>query len=161
MKIEFLDIWDVDMKKRDETNKILDHTALYHSENLIVQRGQEFQVNITFNRLYNPNKDKFAVELVIVSNPQYSKNTYVPVFSTEDRQSSWPGRVIRTSDVLTVVVMPAANCIVGKYQMYAAEANLYGIRTTKRYKSRYIYVHVNPWEAVAFLNPSNAERKVL
>ncbi|XP_061525822.1 coagulation factor XIII A chain [Phycodurus eques] len=153
---EFLDILDVDMmKKRDGTNKILHHTALYHSDNLIVRRGQEFQFNITFNRPYNPSKDKFAVELVIGANPQYSKNTYVPVFPTEDRQSSWPGRVIRTSDnVLTMGVMPAANCIVGKYQMYVAVGTPYGIRRTKRDKSRYIYVLFNPWEAAdaVFLN---------
>ncbi|XP_061664425.1 coagulation factor XIII A chain isoform X2 [Syngnathoides biaculeatus] len=158
---EFLDISDVDMmKKRDETNKIRHHTALYNSENLIVRRGQEFQVNVSFNRPYNPKKDKFALEFVIGSNPQYSKNTYIPVFPTEDRQTSWPGRVIRTSDnVVSMGVLPAANCIVGKYQMYVAVATPYGIRRTKRDKSRYVYVLFNPWEAAdAVFLDDNAER---
>ncbi|XP_077357690.1 coagulation factor XIII A chain [Festucalex cinctus] len=144
---EFLDIWDVDlMRKRDESNKILHHTSLYNCDNLVVRRGQEFQVNITFNRPYKPNKDKFALEFVIGPSPQYSKNTYVPVFPTEDKQTSWPGRVINTSDnVLSMGVTPAANCIVGKYQMYVAVATPYGIRRTKQDKSRYVYVLFNPW----------------
>lgn len=63
---EYLDIWDVDMLKRlDQTNKEEHHTSLYSSDFLIVRRGQEFQIKITFNRPYKPNEDKFAVEFVI------------------------------------------------------------------------------------------------
>ncbi|XP_077399589.1 coagulation factor XIII A chain [Vanacampus margaritifer] len=146
---EFLDIWDVDlMRNRDESNKTLHHTSPYNCDNLIVRRGQEFQVNITFNRPYKPNTDKFAVEFVIGSSPQYSKNTYVPVFPTEDKQTSWPGRIINTSDnAVTMGITPAANCIVGKYQMYVAVATPYGIRRTKQDKKRYVYVLFNPWVA--------------
>lgn len=53
------------IKKPDESNKIDHHTALYHSDYLIVRRGQEFQVKITFDRDYKPAEDKFAVEFVI------------------------------------------------------------------------------------------------
>lgn len=63
---EFLDIWDVDlMKKREQGNMIAHHTAAYQGNFLIVRRGQEFQLEITFDRPYQPNKDKFAVEFVI------------------------------------------------------------------------------------------------
>lgn len=62
---EYLDIWDVDMMRRpDEINKKRHHTVHYNSENLIVRRGQEFEVKITFNRAYKPT-DKIAVEFVI------------------------------------------------------------------------------------------------
>lgn len=64
--LDYLDIWDVDMiGKPDENNKIDHHTDLYQSNYLIVRRGQEFQVKITFDRTYNPADDKFAVEFVI------------------------------------------------------------------------------------------------
>ncbi|KAM9833285.1 coagulation factor XIII A chain [Syngnathus typhle] len=158
---EFLDIWDVDMmKRRDQANKIEHHTASYNSDYLIIRRGQEFQVDITFNRPYEPNKDKFAVEFVIGSSPQYSKNTYIPVFPDEDKQSSWPGRVIKSwENVLSVAVTPAANCIVGKYQLYVAVATPYGIRRTTRDKSRYVYVLFNPWMAAdAVFLDDHAER---
>lgn len=64
--LDFLDIWDVDMMKMpDGTNKTDHHTTLYNSDYLIVRRGQEFQVKITFSRPYKPSEDKFALEFVI------------------------------------------------------------------------------------------------
>ncbi|XP_061816545.1 coagulation factor XIII A chain isoform X1 [Nerophis lumbriciformis] len=146
---EFLDVWDVDMmRKRDETNKVLHHTAMYHSEYLIVRRAQEFQIKITFNRPYDANKDKIAVEFVIGASPQYSKNTYIPVFPTEERRSPWQGRIIQTSDNMLIMgIIPTATCIVGKYHMYVAVVTPFGIRRTKRDKSRDVYVLFNPWAA--------------
>lgn len=53
------------MRRPEELNKKQHHTELFNSDYLIVRRGQEFQVKITFNRPYNPATDKFAVEFVI------------------------------------------------------------------------------------------------
>ena len=53
------------MRSPDEINKTQHHTKFYNSDSLIVRRGQEFQVKITFNRPYKPASDKFAVEFVI------------------------------------------------------------------------------------------------
>lgn len=146
---EYLDIWDVDMMKRpDERNKIDHHTMLFNSDYLIVRRGQEFQVKITFNRTYKPAEDKFAVEFAIGSNPQYSKGTYVPVFPTKERQSSWAGRITQTSDnVVTMGITPDASCIVGKYHLYVAVLTPHGIRRTRRDNSRDLYILFNPWAA--------------
>nr|BAT61945.1 transglutaminase FactorXIII [Oryzias latipes] len=144
---EFLDIWDVDMIRRiDESNKLEHHTELYNSENLIVRRGQEFQIKLTFNRPYKPDEDKFAVEFTIGSSPQFSKGTYIPVFFTKERQSSWAGRAIANSDnIVTVGITPATNCIVGKYNLYVAVVTPYGVRRTRPDKSREMYILFNPW----------------
>uniref|UniRef100_A0A3Q3MA32 protein-glutamine gamma-glutamyltransferase n=1 Tax=Mastacembelus armatus TaxID=205130 RepID=A0A3Q3MA32_9TELE len=144
---EFLDINDVDMmRKPDENNKIEHHTTLYSSDVLIVRRGQEFQVKITFNRPYKPAEDKFAVEFVIGSNPQYSKGTYIPVFPAKERKSSWESRITDTSDnVVTVGITPEANAIVGKYHMYVTVVTPFGVRRTKRDNSRDLYILFNPW----------------
>ncbi|XP_037614205.1 coagulation factor XIII A chain [Sebastes umbrosus] len=144
---EYLDITEVDMlKERNESNKIEHHTELYNSDYLVVRRGQEFQVKIKFNRPYKPETDKFAVEFVIGSNPQYSKGTYIPVFITKDRQSSWAGRITNTAgNTVTMGITPAANCIVGKYHMYVAVVTPFGIRRTRRDESRNLYILFNPW----------------
>lgn len=69
---EFLDILAVDMMRMpNEINKTQHHTTFYNSDSLIVRRGQEFQVKITFNRPYKPASDKFAVEFVI-GKPEWS-----------------------------------------------------------------------------------------
>lgn len=70
---------------------------------------------------------------------------------TQDRQSSWLGRIIDTSDtVVTMGILPVANCIVGKYHMYVAVVTPYGIRRTRRDKSRDLYILFNPWVAGEF-----------
>lgn len=146
---EFLDIWDTDMIKRPaEVNKQQHHTAQYNSDHLIVRRGQEFQVKVTFNRPYKPTEDKFALEFVIGANPQYSKGTYIPVFTTSERQSSWRGRVTNSSsNMVTIGITPTADCIVGKYQMYVAVMTPFGIRRTRKDDSRNLYILFNPWVA--------------
>lgn len=53
------------VSKPEETNKQQHRTTFYESKFLIVRRGQEFQVKISFNRPYKPKEDKFAVEFVI------------------------------------------------------------------------------------------------
>uniref|UniRef100_A0A8C4GQM7 protein-glutamine gamma-glutamyltransferase n=1 Tax=Dicentrarchus labrax TaxID=13489 RepID=A0A8C4GQM7_DICLA len=145
----FLDIWDVDMMRRpNEINKMQHHTVSYNSDYLVVRRGQEFQVKITFNRPYKPAEDKFAVEFTIGSSPQFSKGTYIPVFPTSERQSSWEGRITNTSEnTVTLGITTAANCIVGKYHLYVAVMTPFGIRRTRRDDSRALYILFNPWAA--------------
>lgn len=53
------------MRGKKEINKQQHHTDFYSSDYLIVRRGQEFQVKISFNRPYKPAEDKFALEFVI------------------------------------------------------------------------------------------------
>uniref|UniRef100_A0A8C5HY27 protein-glutamine gamma-glutamyltransferase n=1 Tax=Gouania willdenowi TaxID=441366 RepID=A0A8C5HY27_GOUWI len=134
------------LKSRHGSNMSKHHTMFFNSDNLIVRRGQEFQVKVTFNRPYKPAKDKFALEFVIGSSPQFSKGTYIPVFPNKERQSSWEGRITNTSDnVVTMGITPQTSCIVGKYHMYVAIQTPFGIRRTRRDKSRDLYILFNPW----------------
>lgn len=159
---EFLDIFNVDMMKRpDEINRQQHHTDFFHNNNLIVRRGQEFQVKIEFNRPYNPAQDKFAVEFIIGNSPQYSKGTYIPVFPNKERLTSWEGRIADTSgNFVTVGVTAKADTIVGKYHMYVAVMTPFGIRRTRRDDSRDMYILFNPWvkEDAVFLD-DEAERQ--
>ncbi|XP_054457356.1 coagulation factor XIII A chain [Anoplopoma fimbria] len=160
---EYLDIWDVDMmKKPDESNRIQHRTMLFNTDYLIVRRGQEFQVKIVFDRPYKPGTDIFAIEFAIGSSPQYSKGTYIPVFLTKARQSSWGGRIIGTADnTVTVGVTPTADCIVGKYNMYIAVKTPFGIRRTRQDKTRDLYVLFNPWvsDDAVFLDDENERQE--
>uniref|UniRef100_A0A668UZR3 Transglutaminase N-terminal domain-containing protein n=1 Tax=Oreochromis aureus TaxID=47969 RepID=A0A668UZR3_OREAU len=102
--------------------------------------------------LFNFNKGDHVNVLMFAapsgSSPQFSKGTYVPVFPTRERQTTWEGRITNTSDnVVTMAITPAANCIVGKYQMYVAVVTPYGIRRTRKESSRDMYILFNPWAA--------------
>ncbi|KAF7659473.1 hypothetical protein LDENG_00296970 [Lucifuga dentata] len=144
---EFLDIQDVNMLRRpNEINKIQHNTTFYSSDYLIIRRGQEFQIKITFSRPYKPDTDKFAVEFLIGSSPQYNKGTYIPVLPTKTHQSSWAGCIVNTSDnVVTMGITPSAGCIVGKYSLYVAVVTPYGIRRTRRNEHHDLYILFNPW----------------
>ncbi|KPP62409.1 hypothetical protein Z043_119410 [Scleropages formosus] len=159
--IEFLDIWDVNMLNQpNEINKRNHHTHLYATENLIVRRGQEFQIRITFDRPYKPTQDHFLVEFVIGSYPQVSKGTYIPLRVDEELSGSWRGRVVQTMDnMVTVGITPAPDCIVGRFRMYVAVITPYGIRRTQKDPSRDVYILFNPWSPAdtVFLN-DEAER---
>uniref|UniRef100_A0A665URW3 protein-glutamine gamma-glutamyltransferase n=1 Tax=Echeneis naucrates TaxID=173247 RepID=A0A665URW3_ECHNA len=139
----------------NERNKIEHHTEQYNSDQLIVRRGQEFKIKIDFNRPFNPAEDKFAVEFIIGSSPDYNKGTYIPVFPTAERQSAWKGRITdQMGTEVTMGITPLANCIVGKYSLYVAVSTPFGIRRTKRDRSRELYILFNPWASgdAVFLN---------
>lgn len=85
------------------------------------------------------------------SSPQFSKGTYIPVFPTSERQSTWTGRIINTNEnMVTMGITPLASCIVGKYNMYVAVMTPFGIRRTRRDSSRDLYILFNPWVAGQF-----------
>ena len=80
------------------------------------------------------------------SSPQSSKGTYIPVFPSEERNTSWKGRVVDTADnILTMGITPTADSIVGKYRLYVAVLTPFGIRRTRRDPNLDIYVLFNPW----------------
>uniref|UniRef100_A0A6Q2ZFI9 Transglutaminase-like domain-containing protein n=1 Tax=Esox lucius TaxID=8010 RepID=A0A6Q2ZFI9_ESOLU len=145
--IEFLDIWEVDMlQTQSGVNKPQHNTHVYANDRLIVRRGQEFQLKVTFDRAYKPSEDQFAVEFVIGASPQFNKGTYIPVFVNKERQSPWPGRVVDSTDnVVTLGITPAPDCIVGKWRVYLAVMTPYGIRRTKWDETRDVYILFNPW----------------
>ncbi|KAJ8386889.1 hypothetical protein AAFF_G00164860 [Aldrovandia affinis] len=153
---EFLDIKEVDMLSGpDEMNKREHHTELYSNPLLIVRRGQEFQIKVTFNRAYEPSRDQFLLEFVIGNSPQTSKGTYIPVFPDPERVGLWRGRVLDSTDrTVTVGITAAPDCIVGRFRLYVAVLTPYGIRRTRRDPKRELYVLFNPWASddAVFLN---------
>ncbi|KAG8442426.1 hypothetical protein GDO86_011274, partial [Hymenochirus boettgeri] len=63
---DYLEVQNVHLfKKVNEINKREHHTNRYYNNNLIIRRGQTFNIQIDFNRPYNPEKDRFWVEYVI------------------------------------------------------------------------------------------------
>lgn len=59
-----LEVRSIDLlKSNKETNRLEHHTDRYHSENLIIRRGQTFQMSIELSRPFNSKTDKLYLDL--------------------------------------------------------------------------------------------------
>ncbi|XP_060706293.1 coagulation factor XIII A chain-like [Hemiscyllium ocellatum] len=163
----FLEIWSVDVHPNpDDINRRQHHTALYDCSNLIVRRGQPFQVTITVNRAIDLEKDRLWIEFLIGRYPDRTKGTYIPILIKEQlEKGQWGAKVVSIwNNALTLSVMSSPQCIVGRFRMYVAVMTPYGIRRTVRDKDTDIYILFNPWceeDAVYLDNDAEKEEYVL
>uniref|UniRef100_A0A8D0BUG8 Coagulation factor XIII A chain n=1 Tax=Salvator merianae TaxID=96440 RepID=A0A8D0BUG8_SALMN len=143
-----LEVQEIFLFNREyDRNKREHHTDKYYNLKLIVRRGQPFHIQITFTRQYNPEKDQFWIEYVIGRYPQENKGTYIVVPLVQELQSGkWGATITHSNDrTIDLNVMPAANCIVGKFRMYVATLTPAGILRTRRNPNTDTYILFNPW----------------
>ncbi|XP_070603301.1 coagulation factor XIII A chain isoform X2 [Erythrolamprus reginae] len=145
-----------------EINKKEHHTDKYYNFKLIVRRGQSFHIQITFTREYNPEKDQFWIEYLIGRYPQQNKGTYIRVPLVQELENDkWGAKIThRANTSVALNIMPAADCIVGKFRMYVAVLTPMGILRTRRNLDTDTYILFNPWckEDAVFMDEED-ERK--
>ncbi|XP_023655948.1 coagulation factor XIII A chain-like isoform X2 [Paramormyrops kingsleyae] len=140
---EFLQVTQVDMLW--EKNMADHHTQVFSGPHLIIRRGQEFQVKITFNRAYDPDKDKFELEFRIGSSPNLSEKTIAVVSSFPRKRKLWQSHLLKnTGSTVLMGITPSASCIVGKYSMYVVVITSAG-RFRDKDHSQEVYILFNPW----------------
>lgn len=144
----FLEVWGVEVHARpDDVNKAQHHTQFYDCNNLVVRRGQPFQITVTISRPYKAQTDKLWVELLIGRYPSAVKGTYIPIYLQDELvKGRWGAKVISAQgNTLGLSVLSPADCIVGRFRMYVAIMTSHGIRRTSRDKATDIYFIFNPW----------------
>ncbi|XP_020511688.1 coagulation factor XIII A chain-like [Labrus bergylta] len=141
-------------------NKPNHYTVAYNIKNLVVRRGKQFVIRITFNRPIIKGDD-FQVEFVIGSNPSPSKGTLLVVTFGDREGSSWSGTILEEQGESVILgITPTANAIVGKFRTYVAVIAGNSIQRTKRDARTDLYLLCNAWcpEDAVFLK-DEAERK--
>ncbi|KAH0617944.1 hypothetical protein JD844_016736 [Phrynosoma platyrhinos] len=133
--------------REHEINKQQHHTDKFDNPKLIVRRGQAFHIQISFNRPYNPEKDQFWIEYFIGRYPQEKKGTYIKVCLVQElRSGEWGAKITHSGGhSVALNIMPAANCVVGKFRMYIAISTPIGILRTRRNPATDTYILFNPW----------------
>ncbi|XP_061614255.1 coagulation factor XIII A chain-like [Phyllopteryx taeniolatus] len=142
---DVLSVADVDMCR--EINMPEHRTRAYDTQNLVVRRGQEFVLHVTFSRPVTP-RDKFQLEFLIGSNPSVRLRTLERVTFGTRHRGRWPGRIVDSQGSRTVLAITApADTIVGKFRMYVTVVSWRGLQRTKRDPSTDCYVLFNCWNS--------------
>uniref|UniRef100_A0A8U8CHL8 Coagulation factor XIII A chain n=1 Tax=Geospiza parvula TaxID=87175 RepID=A0A8U8CHL8_GEOPR len=145
---DYLRVADIYMfKEPQEINKKEHHTDKYYNPKLIVRRGQAFQIQIDFNRPYQPQSDQFWLEFLMGRYPQQNKGTYIPVpVGGALKPGQWGAKIIhRENNSVRLSIMSSATCIIGKFRLYVAVLTPYGILRTRRNSATDTYILFNPW----------------
>ncbi|GAA6231224.1 coagulation factor XIII A chain [Lates japonicus] len=153
-----LSVQNIDMCQ--QVNKPNHFTSAYDIENLVVRRGQEFIIRVTFSHPPTP-EDDFQLEFLIGSNPSANKGSLVVVTFGARHGGPWSGRIVENQgQTLVLGVTPTADAIVGKFRTYVAIVAGSGLQRTKRDPQTDLYVLYNAWcpEDAVFL-PDEAERR--
>ncbi|XP_016886908.1 coagulation factor XIII A chain [Cynoglossus semilaevis] len=155
-----LQVEHVDMNWK--TNAQVHHTYMYNTNLLVVRRGTEFLVTVTFNQPLTQ-QDTFKLEFLIGSDPAAHKCSRVSVeFGPNAHQSTancWLGNIIESQgNSVTLGITPTPTAIVGKFRTYVAIRDQNGWQITKRNSSTDLYLLFNPWspEDSVFLNNDSA-----
>ncbi|ESO91068.1 hypothetical protein LOTGIDRAFT_122446, partial [Lottia gigantea] len=127
------------------------HTKAFNLPNLIIRRGQEFDIIILFERNYIKIEDEIILKFVTGSRPQQSKSTVIPVYNKESKDANdwWYKVMDDAGKQVTLRVKSGANAIIGRYQLFIDTVHK-GQNSKEIEKFRYkhpddIYLLFNPW----------------
>ncbi|XP_009704362.1 PREDICTED: protein-glutamine gamma-glutamyltransferase 4 [Cariama cristata] len=136
-------------------NSRLHHTDAYDIKNLVVRRGQPFQLQLSFSRELKAT-DKLALRFGIGENPMKIRGTLMSLKPREEQDlSGWQISTIKKSDKECLVsVTSSPRAPVGKYILNVKTGtNIYKPETS-------IYLLFNPWcEGDVVFLADEAQRK--
>ncbi|XP_051241809.1 coagulation factor XIII A chain-like [Dicentrarchus labrax] len=154
-----LSVQHVDMCQ--QLNKPNHYTTAYDIQNLVVRRGQEFVVRVTFSRPL-AEADDFQLEFLIGSNPSPSKGTLVAVTFGSRHGGPWSGQIVEAQgESVLLGITPTADAIVGKFRTYVAIVTSGGMQRTSRDANTDLYLLFNAWcpQDAVFLADEAARRE--
>lgn len=116
---------------------------------LVVRRGQQFIIEITFNKPYDVLEDDLRLVFGVGDDPKESKGTQVVfILSAKDEKNKWGAAISQQAgETLAVAVFTPPDCIVGKWNLSVDVVKQKDEKTTIfRYKhNNPIYILFNPW----------------
>ncbi|XP_069490085.1 protein-glutamine gamma-glutamyltransferase K isoform X2 [Ambystoma mexicanum] len=145
---EMLVVTSVDlMKQRNGPNRSSHHTNEFEYDDLIVRRGQPFQMCLTLRRPFDPDYDHIILQFLIGNAPQESKGTMVRVPQVREFDSGqWGCQAGEASgNQLTLWVNTSATTPIGKWQILVRTQSPGGNFVMERDPKHAVYILFNPW----------------
>uniref|UniRef100_A0A672SNH2 Protein-glutamine gamma-glutamyltransferase K n=1 Tax=Sinocyclocheilus grahami TaxID=75366 RepID=A0A672SNH2_SINGR len=135
------------LSRKSDRNKKEHHTDQYNSEQLIIRRGQTFQIELDLSRPFNPNTDKLHLEMKTGPLPQVSKRTHIIIPLVEELQDeSWEAKIVEQNvNRVKLSVNSPVTAVIGKYKLTITTQCLKTGETTTHDHDKDIYMLFNPW----------------
>ncbi|XP_041647720.1 protein-glutamine gamma-glutamyltransferase K-like [Cheilinus undulatus] len=143
-----LNVLSIDlMKSKSGQNRQEHHTDLYQTENLIIRRGQTFQMWITLSRPFNPSSDELRLELKTGSLPTVAKGTHVIIPLVEELQDGcWEAAIVEKDNKrIKMSVNSPPDAVIGRYQLTVETNCPDGQAVSTHNPDNDIYMLFNPW----------------
>ncbi|KAF7692420.1 hypothetical protein HF521_010030 [Silurus meridionalis] len=138
------------------------HTEQYHSDELIIRRGQNFQIMLDLSRPFNINMDKLHLELKTGLLPLVSKGTHIIIPVVEELQDRcWEAKIVeQNANRIKLLINSPPNAVIGKYEI-TVKTQSTGSESVKTHDSeKDIYILFNPWcEGDTVYMDDDAEKK--
>ncbi|XP_034167505.2 protein-glutamine gamma-glutamyltransferase K isoform X1 [Pangasianodon hypophthalmus] len=136
-------VYSIDLlKSKTGQNRLEHHTDRYQSENLIIRRGQSFQIWIELSRAFDPRADQLQLLLKLGAVPR-AKGTVVSVpLVTEFQGNKWEAKIIeQNSNKIKLSVISPPNAPIGRYELSVITRDT----TFSNKPENDIYLLFNPW----------------
>ncbi|XP_035526034.1 protein-glutamine gamma-glutamyltransferase K [Morone saxatilis] len=158
-----LSVHSVDLlSSKTGQNRREHHTDLYHGEELIIRRGQTFQIELELNRPFNADTEKLHLELKTGPLPMVSKGTHVIIPLVDHLEDErWEAKIVeQNGNKIKLSVNSPASAVCGLYGLTVACNSSKGEAATTHSSSKNIVMLFNPWceEDTVFLDDED-ERK--
>uniref|UniRef100_A0A8C2AB47 Protein-glutamine gamma-glutamyltransferase K n=1 Tax=Cyprinus carpio TaxID=7962 RepID=A0A8C2AB47_CYPCA len=135
------------LSRKSDRNKTEHHTDQYNSDQLIIRRGQTFQIELDLSRPFNPNTDKLHLEMKTGPLPQVSKRTHIIIPLVDELQDeSWEAKIVEQNvNRVRLSVNSPITAVIGKYKLTITTQYLKTGETTTHDHDKDIYMLFNPW----------------
>ncbi|XP_051557640.1 protein-glutamine gamma-glutamyltransferase K-like [Myxocyprinus asiaticus] len=132
---------------KSDRNRKEHHTDQYHSDQLIIRRGQTFQIELELSRPFNANTDKLHLELQTGPLPLVSKGTHIIIPLVEELQDkSWEAKIVEQNiNRVKLSINSHATAVIGKYKLIITTQSLKTGERSTHDPNKDIYMLFNPW----------------
>ncbi|XP_028988413.1 protein-glutamine gamma-glutamyltransferase K isoform X2 [Betta splendens] len=143
-----LSVCSVDLlSSKTGQNRLEHHTDQYHGDELIIRRGQTFQIELELNRPFNEESDKLHLDLRTGPLPLVSKGTHVIIpLVSELEDQRWEAKVVeRSGNRIKLSVNSPASSVIGLYRLAVVTSSVRNEASTTHDANKNIIMLFNPW----------------
>ncbi|KAK5859695.1 hypothetical protein PBY51_021228 [Eleginops maclovinus] len=138
------------------------HTDLFQEDEMIIRRGQTFQIELELNRPFSADNDQLHLDLKTGPLPLVSKGTHVIVPLVDHLEDErWEAKIVeQNGNKIKLSVNSPARAVIGLYGLTVTTSTLKGEAANTFNSTKNIVMLFNPWceEDTVFLDDEE-ERK--